>query len=343
MKKVTSRDIAKIAGVSQSTVSCVLNNHAGISISKETREHVLKIAEDLNYSLPARKYAHKTGEIVIGLMVPNLTNLFYPFLANEIQMYAQTLGIKTILCNTIRSIEHEEYYLNYLIEQSVNGIIYTFSPKIHNKKVNMPVVIIGEAESSIYDLITLDSFKAGSIVAEHLMNLGHKHIAYITSPIGNISYSRTMRLAGIKGKLAEKGLDKNLVIMASNDETEQQGQAYEFSLGENFTEVVLENYPKVTAIIGVNDMVAAGALSTLHQHGKKIPLDIAVCGFDNLIISQISTPKVTTIDHFSGHRGKMAVNIIKDRIENKETLDSQIKINYEPRLIVRGSTEVNSK
>ncbi len=341
MKKPTSKDVAKLAGVSQSTVSFVLNNKNDVSISPETRAKVFEAAKKLNYVPNIFGKGLRTNRsMILGLMIPTITNPYYPMLTQQIEEYASNEGYNIILCNTYRNKDKEEFYLNLLLEKAVDGIIYGFTPnfsELLNKiSKTVPIVIIGEKDDSVnISTVGLNSFRAGEMTVQHLIELGHKKIAFITSPLTNISLSRERRLKGIISKLKEYHLDKNLIVKAYTSEYEITDSTYEIEIGYELA-IDLIKETDVTAIIGVNDMVAFGAMNAILNQGLKIPDDISICGFDNIYLSRLIKPKMTTIDHHITHRSKLAFDLLLKKIAGEE--DSILRIEYEPKLVIREST-----
>lgn len=342
MKKPTSNHVAKLAGVSQATVSFVLNNNPEIIISDETRKKVIDAVEQLNYTprSKAKNYLKPTDNLM-ALIIPNISNIFYPALINSVENYALAKGYKLIIVNTNRNMQNEKYYLDLLVNIKVAGIIYGFTPAFPNiaKVVSykIPISIIGEMQEELnVDIISLNSFKAGEIVAEHLFELGHKKVAFITSPISSISLSRKRRLDGLKRFLNAKGLKDNLIALSAEDEHEFTGVNYELETGYQLTRKLIAD-SNVTAIIGANDMMAYGIIKALYEEKIKVPKDISVCGFDNIFLPNIIPPYLTTIDHCTDKRCRLAVDLLDDKIKGKN--ETPMKINYEPILIKRGSTD----
>ena len=339
MKRITSRDVAKYAGVSQSTVSFVLNDRKDIILSDLTKQKVHEAAKILGYS-PHKRRGLREKVKLIGIIVPTITNPYYAMLIKEIEEYAGSKGFRTILCNTFRKTENERFYLSLLAEIQTDGIIYSFTPGIPELVTTLsgftPIVMIGEKhENCKIDTLALNSFMAGSMIARHLRDLGHKKVAFITSPLDGLSLSRQKRLQGLTAVFEEHGLSENLIVRAESYERETDDGAYEIELGYRLTREVLDE-TDVTAIVGVNDMVAYGALNAVHDKGMKVPEDISVCGFDNTYISKTSNPKMTTIDHFTAERSRLAVDILIDK--TKKTESSLYRVEYEPVIMIRDST-----
>jgi LacI family transcriptional regulator len=344
MKRLTSRDVAKLAGVSQSTVSFVLNNSKKVTISDETRERVLSAAKQLNYVPNVFAKGLKTNvSKLIGLMVPNITNPFYPLLIQSIEEYAATNGYNILLCNTHRKIENERFYLNLLAQKSVDGIIYLFAPsfpeELKELSNSLPIVVIGDRDDNKdLDTISLDSFKSGQFMIRHLMELGHERIAFISGSFTSTSLSKRKRLEGIIHEMKKHKLDKFLIIKEDANEREIYDSTYEIEVGTSLALELLKNN-KVTAIVGANDMTAFGAMTAIQKLGLKIPDDISICGFDNIFLSKMVIPNLTTIDNYIPQRGRLAMDILLDKLSSSHNDMPQVcKVEYEPLLVVREST-----
>jgi len=352
MKRVTSIDVAKLAGVSQSAVSQILNNKSNTSFSQETINKVIEAANQLNYKLNlTSSIIKKEKEHLIAVLVPTISNPYYPLLIQAIEENAAANGYNVILFNTQRNINTEKYYLELCSNKLVDGLIYCFTPSspqlIQSINQTLPVVIVGEKNDSLnIDTVGLNSYKSGMIMAEYLVSLGHKNIAFFSPPVNKTTYSRQKRLNGIIDKLKESNLEKNLIVKIYDEEQETtSGGVYDLNVGFDLTNKLI-NEKKVTAIIAVCDLVACGVLNALNKNGIKVPEQMSVCGFDNIFTSSIVTPNLTTIDHCIQHRSKVAVDIILEKIENANKVNfSNIndyqgvyKIEYEPQLIIREST-----
>ena len=336
--KVTTNDIAKAAGVSQATVSIVLNNNTKISISSETRALVLKTAAQLGYKFKKRGKSVDQSTVV-GLLIPTLSNLYYPFLAQNVENYAKTLGLTIVMQNTMRSEEFENRSFNYLRSIGAKGIISLFTPKAPIPE-DIPFVIVGEKPVDVeVDTVNLNSFVSGQVAAEHLISLGHKDIAFISTPFSNITDARNNRKEGILSKMREAGLgDRLRVLVDEEEEFDNLDSTYEFDCGVRLTERLLKEYPQCTAIIAVNDMTAMGCMSTLNSHGVRIPEDMAVCGFDNLYLDKMLTPQLTSVDQMAFHGCKVGLGVLLEKMKNFSSQESAVCLEYNPKLYVRGST-----
>ena len=353
MKKPTTKDVADLAGVSQATVSMILNNKKNVSFADETIGKVLRAAQQLNYTVPSQpKISSMPPKKLIALFTATMSNPYYPMLNQVIEETAIPRGYNIIVCNIHRSAELEKYYLEFVTENEIAGIVYTFTPSFPGelKRIaeSSPVVVIGEKDDQLdIDTIGLNSYTSGQLVTEHLLGLGHKHIAFISSPMeNNMTLTRRQRYQGILDKLKEHGLENNFIMKSLANETELPNSIYEVQAGYNLTVQLLDDAAEVTAIIGVNDMTACGIMTALRDKGYEIPKQISVCGFDNIFVSSIAHPKLTTIDHCIPHRAKTAIDILIEKIEQLHAPVSlapmnnpdTYKIEYTPQLLMREST-----
>lgn len=165
------------------------------------------------------------------------------------------------------------------------------------------------------------------------MELGHRKIAFLSAPLEKISYSRKRRLSGIQDALKS---DAKLYVYDSKNEAELDDKSYELELGHDLTTRILQEEPGITALIAANDMIAFGVYKVLREKNIRIPEDVSVCGFDNLQLSELMLPSLTTVDHLTHWRCGLAIDILDNKISNR--LSTPLRVNYEPQLIVRNST-----
>lgn len=349
MKKPTSHDVAKLAGVSQTTVSQVLNNSDKISFSPQTRERVLAAAQTLGYRVPARagKSAKKTtGRILV--LTPTLTNYFFTELLQYIQTYLNQSGYQALVCNTFRNSEIERFYLEENLEH-VDGILYTFLPGfpelIDQINKTKPVVLIGEKREGLNICsIELSNRNSGSIIAEYLYGLGHRRFVFLSTPLNSYSLSREQRLEGMRSVFQKNGLQDAIKVVApesaSETETNPTGFSYEYEVGLHLGQEAIQNdCYGATAFICVNDMTALGTMEALARNNVRVPEDISVCGFDNIFPATIIKPGLTTVDHQMKARCKYAVDMILSLQKGADgALPMVNKVEYAPQLVVRGST-----
>lgn len=333
MKKVTSVDVAKAAGVSQSTVSSVFSPNGNIRVSAATREKVLAVAQQMGYSRPERSPMARMNGLV-AVLVPTLHNSFYPIILSYLSIALQEHKADIVLYCTHRDPALEADALQQIQKRKITRVIYTFTPSqtgmVEALGETGTVVIIGEADCANCITVALNSFGAGYMVAEYLYRLGHRDITYVSGDIHRVSESRRHRLEGVRKYLQEK----NAVDRFRHLSYPQSDDADDLQIGYVTVRDMLAQEPPSTAYIGMNDTTALGIINAVREHGFSIPGDISVVGFDNIDISGIFTTSLTTVDHCIAARVRQAVDILAYGTYTT-------RITYEPQLVVRESSGPN--
>lgn len=353
-KKVTSTDIARAAGVSQSTVSMVLNKKYNVSFSKETIDRVESAAKELGYAAPKRKAKRGARkEKLLVVFCSNLTNPYYVMLLQGIELRAKEQGFGLFVCNTQRDLKMEERYLKMMWELRPLGIIYTCNPSrcfmglVKELAEKIPVAVINNQNEKLdVDAVELDNSKLGRIMAEHLLELGHRRAAYIAPPLTARQKQRSKRVEGFLKAYERAGLTDNVIIKAAKEEIDLDVAHIdsEYKIGYDLTRELLEEDTGVTAIVGLNDMIAFGILDALHEAKIRVPADMSVMGCDNTLFTRMHKVDLTTIEHFVIFKGRDACDIIMKKIASHDSPYSEIEpvstyhVEYEPKLIVRGTT-----
>lgn len=334
-KGVTIREVAKRAGVSISTVSRVLNEKPHNYIREETRCKVLKAIEELNYKPDRRAQSLrgvKTG--IIGLVMPIGLNPFYEQLAYAIENVCYREGYGMLICDSHGNIDRERTYIDILVRQKVDGIIIT---TIELKKedleelINRGITVI-LADEDVPEVnapaVFANNYLGACQATKHLINLGHKRIAFITGPL-NVLSGRD-RLKGYLDTLKENNLEIDETIIKEGD--------YTYKKGYIATQKLLkESDSRFTAIFCSNDLTAFGAMRALQDKGWKVPEDYSVVGFDDMYFSSISNPQLTTV---AQPVDKMALRIFqafKQEISGRAPLKKRHQF-LDTNLIVRESS-----
>lgn len=348
-KKVTSIDVARLAGVSQSTVSMVLNRNPKMNFSQETIDKVYSAAEQLGYqNHKSRKLSMDTSKNVI-VVCPGFMNPYYTMLIESIQDACTKSGFGIFTFSTLRMREEEERLLTLLQKMPVSGVIYTyFSPNYDITQQiceQLPTVIVGDKDQTIEaDAVELNSIKSGMVMAEHLLKLGHKKIAFISTPLGSRQLARCRRLEGMQLKFEEYGITDGIVVKTRQNikVAEPINLFTEYSTGYDLTRELIQNDENVTAIAGLNDMFAFGIIDALLDQKLKVPQDYSVIGCDNTIYSRLRKILLTTVEHYVTAKGGQAVELLLRKIVAPETGDgmppSIMRVEYEPRIVIREST-----
>lgn len=353
-KKVNSQDVAKAAGVSQSTVSMILNGKNLSSFTDNTVQRVIEAAEALGYRRARSKEASHSKKNTIMIFCPVLSNPYYSYLIQTIEQAAYEQDVQTLICTTYRSADIEMYHLRTLNIQNISGIIFTGIPLNKNfiEELNrrLPVVIIGDRDNVIdVDTVEVSSYRAGMCVAKHLTSLGHHSIAFISTTLNEQNIIRVKRMEGIRAVLEAPNRNCRLTVKSREISAAEDIGApdIEHKVGYSLTKECLED-EDITAIIGANDMVAYGIMDALMDQGFGVPDDYSVCGFDNIFPSGMKSISLTTVENHMAEKGRNAFDILYKRIKQsgqrlRSPAECITRIEYPPRLIIRSSTGVPRK
>lgn len=353
-RKTTSTDVANRAGVSQATVSMVLNHKYNASFSRETIEKVEQAARELNYQLPGRKNRKRDKkEKLIVVFCPTLTNPYYVLLLQGIEEVANDQGYAVFICNTQRDAHLETRYLRMMRMLCPKGIIYTCNPapdlqaEVEKMAREVPLVIISNKEkTTTVDAINQDNTVVGRLMARHLLDMGHKDVAFITPPLTRRQWQRSKRVEGFVKEFENAGLKERVIIKAADEAMDQMVPRMdtEYSIGYRLTMELLREGKQFTAVAGQNDMMAIGAIDALQEMRLRVPKDVSVIGCDNIFYSGIREISLTTIDHFVAMKGRDACDIVIRKIESSERYGmegqptSLYNVEYSPKLIIRRTT-----
>lgn len=334
----TIKDVARIAGVSVATVSRVANN--GPKVSEKTKEKVSKIMRELGYTPNANARALVSQKsTTIGVVIPELTDPFFASLANGVEQVAREQHMQLLLSTGQVSAESERQAINLLVERRCD-VMVVHSKKLSDQelielseKIHGLVVIDRYIEAIANRCIWLDNFEGGKIAARHLLALAHQNFACISSKY-QIEDPK-LRLSGFRSELAlaEIALDEQLIEYG---EPNLQG-------GEIAAQNLLASGKSFSAVFVYNDAMAIGAISTLEDNGYHVPADISVIGFDDVLLSRYSRPKLTTLNYPIEQMAKQAANLALDLSQQKEINDSNTSLKHIPRLIKRESTSIKQQ
>ncbi len=324
------KDVAKLANVSESTVSRVINR--SIPVDDATRSRVENAILRLNYrpNLLAKGLRIKSGHL-IGLVVPEIVHHTFASFIHHIGESTLARGYNLIVGNHKGDPDLEESFIDMLVRRNVDGIIFSRVSDesrvmriIHQTRV--PVVVIDRAaEREELASVVLDNYRAGTIAGEHLAGLGHRAIGCITGPM-KIALCRE-RLAGFRDALARFGA-------AAPDSALFEGD-FKFESGFAGAREILGGLPDVTAVWAQNDLMAIGALKYLSGIGRAVPGDISLVGMDDIALARMITPSLTTVTQPFEEICEKAVELV---LAKRESGRETGKIVIEPGLAVRDST-----
>jgi LacI family transcriptional regulator len=331
--KYTMRDVARLAGVSTSTVSAVIND--AVPVTPERKNRVLSAMEALDYHPDEVARSLKKGRTkAIGVIVPDITNAFYPEVIQGLEAAAREHGYAVLLCDSIEDPALENDHLSTLFARRVDGVILaccansTAYEAIVRRR--FPVVFVDRLPESLAEgSVTTDNVEAGHRAARHLIDLGHKRIAMLVGHLG-LSPHRD-RLEGFRKAMQEA----NLPI---RDEYLITGQV-QMTNGFDATLQVLNLREKPTAIMASNNKLLLGLLQALDEKAIQIPNQLSVLGFDDYAWNKHFSPKLTAVAQATNEMGRQAFELllrIIAREPGQELKGKQIRLPAE--LKIRAST-----
>jgi len=333
--KTTMRDVAALAGVSIQTVSFVVNKNP--VISSETRQRVLSAIQQLNYTPDASARSLRSGRSrVLGLLIPDAHNPHFWAVMDGAEQESLVNGYNLIVATTSLNRERERLAFDALGRQHLDGLILLFTYpedfsrdilQLHSKQI--PIVVDGPQFDNV-DRVWFHYRTAANELMEHLFSLGHRHIAFIQG-VGRLDYlAGKDRTDVYHQKMESRGISasERIVIPCGN----------KLEDGYKAAQQILMNFPRVTAIVGMNDLMAYGAMQAAMQHGLRIPQDLSIAGFDDAAMFRLLSPSLTTGAVDAKAFGAQAVGLILNRLQNPE-LPPQ-KAHVSSHLIVRQSTGV---
>jgi DNA-binding LacI/PurR family transcriptional regulator len=338
-------DVARLAGVSASTVSNVLNGRDH-RMRAETKARVLEAIGQLRYTPNGVARQLKSGQNrTIGLVVPSVANPFWGALAHRVERAAMGFGYKVLICNAERDPAAETRYAETLLGSGVRGVILSSSPlSLEHLRdlVERGLVIAafdrrGQGEESVIACsVSIDQELGSRLAAQHLIGLGHRRIAFLSGPIG--TSSRIGRRNGLKAAMARAGLELDPEMIWSGGSVVGYGDSEGSELGRIGVRELLSHDNPPTAVLAVNDMYALGAYAGARDLGFRVPQDLSIVGFDDIVIAEIVQPPLTTIRQPLAAMADAAVAALVDRLEGKDLPDDKAHVSATPELVVRAST-----
>ena len=330
----TITTVARLANVSVASASRVLN---GIRTSPTTLARVTEAAEAIGYvpNAAARSLrSRRTGQIAFAM--PDVANPVYTTMVSSIQELARTRGWRLMLHSTGADAADELAMLRDLKNRFVDGLILvsldlTDAHVDELARAAAPVVVIGGPRSdAITDTVHAFSRKGAAEAVRHLHSVGRRRIAFVNGP-QHTTPGASRRLGYLDG-LRSCGLarDDSLIEVADD---------FMIEPGTSATERLLER-GRPDAVFCANDLLAVGALAALRAAGLDVPSDVAVVGMDNTPLSKVTWPPLTSVDLGSAERARIAAELLFDRIETPDRKPRAVGV--DPRLVVRGSSEVGS-
>jgi len=328
--KPTMKDVAKRANVSMMTVSRVVNKNS--NTSEKIRKKVLNAIKELNYkpNKIARSLVIKKSDF-ITIIIPDISNPFFSEMVKGAEGIARAKGYNILLGSTNGEKEIEKEYIDAAINRMSDGIILV-APRIEDKiiyEINdyLPLIVVDRPlDRSDILQINIDDFKGAMLATEYLIDINHKNIGFLSGTMDI--------LAGLQRKKGYiKALEKHKETI--NFKSILNGD-WSFESGRNAFDKFYNNHPRPTAIFAANDLMAFGLIQRAQEMNVKIPKDLSIVGFDNISMSALINPSLTTISQPILEMGRKAAELLLNKLQKGP--DTNINIHLESKLIVRGST-----
>jgi DNA-binding LacI/PurR family transcriptional regulator len=337
MRRPTSKQVAQLAGVSQTTVSFVLNDVVNANISAETKQRVLEAARQLNYipDVAARSLARGRNDVIALVLAQAHAQVFIdeyiPRILTGISSVTRQEGFR-ILVETVEEDNSSLVYQRLLQGKEVAGVIINgfihqnVTQLVEYTQSGMAIVALGHEHPDLYS-VEVDKLSGVRSITQHLIDVGHRVIACIPYDDQSTNIHIQRRLNAFRETLLQNGITPNeSLICAGNFEPES---------GYNAMNYLLDTQPVPDAVFGMNDMMAFGAIRALHERGFRVPHDVAVAGFDDVRLAAFCNPPLTTMHEPDEDHGRVAAEMALKLIHDMPIPNQQITL--ETQLIIRAS------
>lgn len=330
MKDITLKEIASKLGISITTVSKALKNYP--DVSEKTKKAVTDLAQQLHYTPNSFAVNLRTKESkTIGLIIPEVVHHFFSNVVTSIIDEAEKNGYLVIILQSNETLALEKKQVELLINKRVDGIIMSLSNESNNddhiKEIinrKIPFVMFDKiAKLSKCSKVIIDDQKAAFDAVQHLIDMGCKKIAHIRGPLN--PQNAIDRYIGYKKALEKNNIpfDAKLVYTCEN---------VTFEEGRIFAQYITDNHIDVDGVFAITDLVAVGVIAYFNENNIRVPEQIAVIGFSNWFMSQVITPKLSTVDQPSNEMGVESFNLLlEEMICHKEGIP------FTPRTIELGT------
>ncbi|WP_339320906.1 LacI family DNA-binding transcriptional regulator [Paenibacillus sp. FSL W8-0194] len=310
----TIRDVAKHAGVSVATVSRVINETG--YVHEDTRRKVETAIRELHYTPnEVARSLYKRKSRLIGLLLPDITNPFFPELARGVEDEMQANDFRIIFGNSDENRKKEKDYIQTFVQNNVVGVIASTNHPDNDtyRKLDIPVVFLdrtADNRPSVYS----DGREGGRIAAQEMLSRGSRKITVIKGP-KHIRPAQD-RYQGAIDVLSNEGIAFNVIHTSS----------YSFTEAGTWAKELFEKHPDTDGVIASNDIVATAVLHEALRLGKKVPDDVQIIGFDDIPLSTLLTPSLTTIRQPAYDMGRAAASLLIQLIENENVDNKTIQM-----------------
>ncbi|MFJ8929903.1 LacI family DNA-binding transcriptional regulator [Streptomyces sp. NPDC102364] len=336
-QSVGIKDVAREAGVSVGTVSNVINRPE--AVADATRARVQAAIERLGYVRSESARQLRAGRSrIIGLLVLDMGNPFFVDVARGAERAARDAGLGVMVCNSAQSPAEEAEYLSLFAEQRVRGVLLTpaeaTGPTVEAfRRHDIPFVLVDRvAEGATECSVSVDDVNGGALAVRHLIDAGHRSIAYVSGPrtLNQVQDRRQGALRALK----EAGLSSSAL-------RELPTERLDVAAGRDAGARLLGLTERPTAVFCANDLLALGVLQSLYAAGVRVPDDIAIVGYDDIEFAAAAAVPLTSVRQPAVHMGALAADLLLEEIEaadDPERAHEHRRVVLQPELVVRGSS-----
>ncbi|WP_034262726.1 LacI family DNA-binding transcriptional regulator [Actinospica robiniae] len=329
------KDVARHAGVSVGTVSNVINRPD--SVAADTRQRVQAVIAELGYVRSEHARQLRAGHSrIMGLLVLDMGNPFFVDIARGAERTARRAGLGVMVCNSNQSAREEAEYLALFAEQRVRGVLLTpaddSGQTVQSLRRNaIPFVLVDRVGAGGGGCsVSVDDVVGGTLAVRHLLDAGHRNIAYVSGP-SHLHQIRDRR-AGALAVLAESGLGSEAL-------TELPTETLDVAAGRDAGARLLGLPHRPTAVFCANDLLALGMLQALFAAGLNVPRDIAIVGYDDIEFASAAAVPLTSVRQPAAAMGRLAAEMLLEETDGAgEHQHRQVVL--QPELVVRRSTLV---
>ena len=331
---VTIRDVAKAAGVSTGTVSNVLNRPD--IVAETTRRRVLDAVSSIGFIRNTQAYQLRGGRShTVGVVVLDVSNPFFTEMFRGAESRLQSEGYVLMLGSTDDSADREANFVRAMEEHRVEGVLITpaatdLEGLAGLKTRGVPTVLLDRrARGDEFCSVTVDDVRGGELAARHLFETGHRSVVFVNGPT-TIRQCRDRR-QGVRKAVRSAAKTKTVEV------TELSVGALSVRHGEEAVERILGMSPLPTAVMCANDLLALGTLRAFAARGVRVPEELAVVGYDDLIFGSMLSPALTSVRQPAFELGAAAAELLLDEVRNPDHRHREVR--FEPELIVRASSQ----
>jgi LacI family transcriptional regulator len=340
MKRITIKELAKLSNVSPKTISKALNDQSGVN--EELRIKIKELAQETHY-IPNLFGRGLKGSSVktVGVIITSSYNPNFADVISGIGEIADELGYSIILCNSNEDLASENKQIELLIQKQVDGIILTPASDSRDakragveklKKLGIPYILIyRNIKGEERNCVKTDNVQGGYIATKYLIDKNHRNILFLSPYLmsDKMNFVSQDRLSGYNKALEE-------INIKAPENNIYHCNKISLDSGYEVMSTILKERRDFTAVFCFNDIIAFGVVKAIHECGLKIPSDIAVIGFDNMLFSQVCLVPLTTVHQESYKIGYTAMEIVLKKINSDNNFDG-IQMIFAPRIIERSS------